>query len=236
MIPRSGGSALAPSVLIPERHHVGETQCRVSPALDRMCTCSVGHATRLAGSETAKAAEGLQRFYSEYAAALGAQIRMESPRLGEAEAEAMAGAIPPAYGALWVNDFLCELPWRVCASRPVSGDAHVNVRELRAALRHGIAEAGVRRSLQLLLVVDSRVVGGAMGKGCSAARLLNAELRPALPDILGRDPHTWDSCSALRDLILGTPPLACGSCFLAGAGCRSGVVTSSGPISTLSTV
>ncbi len=80
----------------------------------------------------------------------------------------MATGAPPAYEALWVNDLLRELPWRVSVSRLLGGDVHINVRELRAALRHGIAEAGRRRSLKLLMILDSRVAGGAMGKGCSS--------------------------------------------------------------------
>ena len=126
----------------------------------------------------------------------------------------MAAGTPPRYEALWVNDLLRELPWRVCASRPVGGDAHINIRELRSALRHGLAEVGSRRSLKLLMVLDSRVAGGAMGKGRSAARLLNAELRAVLPEILGRDVYLGflfgpsrlnpgDPPSRLRDLPHG---------------------------------
>ena len=164
-------------------------------------------------SETAKAAEYLPSFCTEYASAAGAQFRLECPQLGQEEAEAMAAGTPPMYEALWVNDLLRELPWRVCASRPVGGDAHINIRELRAALRHGIAEVGMRRSLKLM-VLDSRVAGGAMGKGRSAGRLLNAELRAVLPEILGRDLYLGflfgpsrlnpgDPPSRLRDLPHG---------------------------------
>ncbi len=99
----------------------------------------------------------------------------------------MAAGTPPVYEALCVNNLFRELPWRVCSSRPVGGDAHINIRELRAALRHGIAEVGTRRSLKLLMVLDARVAGGAIGRGRSVARLLNAELRAALPEILGCD-------------------------------------------------
>ena len=115
--------------------------------LDRMCTCEAKHDMRLQGSETAKAAEYLPSFCADYASAVGAQFRFEHPQLGREEAEVMAAGTPPRYEALWVNDLLRELPWRVCASRPVGGDAHINIRELRSALRHGLAEVGSRRSL-----------------------------------------------------------------------------------------
>lgn len=106
--------------------------------------------------------------------------------LGELEAAALSEGTPPQYEALWVNDLLREMPWRTVASRPV-GSEHINVRELRAALRHAFQEARGRRGLRVLSVLDSRVSIGALGKGRSASAQLNAELPAALPEILAQD-------------------------------------------------
>ena len=109
-----------------------------------MCSCAGVHAVRLTGSETTRAAEYLPRFCSEYAAAAAEAYRADPPSLGAEEADAMASGTPPVYETLWLNELLRCLPWRMCASRPVSSDAHLNVRELRSALRHALAEAGNR--------------------------------------------------------------------------------------------
>lgn len=190
--------------------------------LDRMCCCTGPHAVSLAGGETKKAAEYVPRFCTEYAAAAAAVHRADPPALGQDEAAAMATGTPACYEKFWINDLLRELPWVPTASRPVGGDAHINVRELRAGLRHGVMEARGARGLRILLVLDSRVSIGALGKGRSAAQLLNNELRAALPEILGQDLYLGflfgptrlnpaDAPSRLRPLAstgLGLPPWA----------------------------
>ena len=67
----------------------------------------------------------------------------------------MCEGTPPVFEKLWVNDLLQGLPWRATSARPVGGTDHINIRELRAALQHGLAEAGARRSLRLLMIQDS---------------------------------------------------------------------------------
>ena len=155
--------------------------------LDRMCVCTTPHAVTLEGSATKKAAEYLPEFCAAYADAVAQDIRARGTTLGAEEADALGAGTPPFYERLWVNDLLRRLPWRTTARRRMPGDDHINVRELRAALRHVLTEARGRQHLKVLMVLDSRVAMGALGKGRSAASLLNRELRAALPELLGQD-------------------------------------------------
>lgn len=99
----------------------------------------------------------------------------------------MSVGAPPRYEARLVNDLLRELTWRTVAARPMGGTEHINVRKLRAALRHALHEARGPSALRVLSVLDSRVSIGALGKGRSASRQLNGELRAMSTDILARD-------------------------------------------------
>ena len=155
--------------------------------LDQMCICTKPHAVQLSGSETTRAAEYLPAFCKQYAAATARHLQQLNTKPGIEEAAAMEEGTPARFEKLWVNDLLRELPWRTSSSRYVGGDAHINVRELRAALRHALQHTGRARGVRLLEVLDSRVSIGALAKGRSASKLLNDELRAACPDLVARD-------------------------------------------------
>ena len=155
--------------------------------LDQMCICVGPHRMQLAGSETKRAAEYLPDFCRQYADALAEDLRSRPGEPGSTEVEALRDGTPPRFEKLWVNDLLRELPWRATSSRMVGGDAHINVREIRAAIRHGMQHVGGARSVRLLELLDSRVSIGALAKGRSASTLLNDELRAAMPETVSRD-------------------------------------------------
>ena len=113
--------------------------------LDRMCECISPHAVELEGSATTPAAEYLPAFCAAYARAAGDHFRASPPQLGFDEAAALGEGTPARFEKLWVNDLLRDLHRAVTASRRAPGDAHINVRELRAGLRHAILEARGRR-------------------------------------------------------------------------------------------
>ena len=155
--------------------------------LDRMCQCVGPHAMQLTGGETKKAAKYLPAFCTAYAAATAAHVLAQPESPAMEEARALAEGTPARYEKLWVNDLLREVHWVACSSRLVGGDAHINVRETRAAIKHALQQAGRQRSVRVLEVLDSRVSIGALAKGRSASRLLNDELRAALPEVTARD-------------------------------------------------
>ena len=84
---------------------------------------------------------------SAYAAAAACAYRADPPRLGEEEAARLADRDVQGHESLMTNELLRSLGWRMVASRRADGYKHVNVRELRARLRHALTEAGRRRSL-----------------------------------------------------------------------------------------
>lgn len=155
--------------------------------LGRVCSCAGAHSVSLEGAGTTRVAQYLQKWSAEYALAMERELEITPSRLGACETEAMSVGAPPRYEARLVNDLLRELTWRTVAARPMGGTEHINVRNLRAALRHALHEVRGPSALRVLSVLDSRVSIGALGKGRSPSRQLNGELRAMLTDILARD-------------------------------------------------
>ena len=157
--------------------------------LDRPCSHSEPHAEVLEGSRTRAAAEYLPEFCDAYSAALKAAHVSCDPKLGEPEAASFGDSRRGIFEMLWLNDFVRGAPWRVITSRPEHDSAHINVKELRTLLGE-VTKAGEELpSSHVLGISDSRVSIGAAGKGRSASRLLNGEIRRKVPDVVGNDTY-----------------------------------------------
>eukprot|EP00438_Fugacium_kawagutii_P022352 Skav233118 [mRNA] locus=scaffold1342:395006:405928:- [translate_table: standard] len=87
---------------------------------------------------------------------------------------------------LWTLLAEC-LRYRLLFSKKKSGNRHINVGELRAALRTEKLLGSKKRSRRILLGLDSQVALGALLKGRSSSRSLNEELVRSLPLMLGYD-------------------------------------------------
>ena len=98
---------------------------------------------------------------------------------------------PGSCERLWVNDSARSLPWRVNRCDDEYAPDHIDVKEIRGALREIIKMAKKFPGSRLVNLMDSRVGIGACAKGRSASCLLNRELLTALPNIIGYDVHTW---------------------------------------------
>ena len=84
----------------------------------------------------------------------------------------------------------CALEYKVLFAKEKSGARHINVGELRAALKTEKTLSLRRRSTRQLLGLDSQVVLGTLTKGRSSSAALNAELVRSLPWMLALDSYS----------------------------------------------
>ena len=158
-------------------------------ALDQTCICEEPHPAHFEDNHTAAAADYMPGFCEQFACACRSGYDAAPPEFAKKDLELVAKDPDVRGERIWVNELLRSIPWRPRLSRPVPGSTHINVREARVALGC-IAHAGRQRfSSRVLAVVDSRVAIGAGGKGRSASRPLNRELRHALPELIGADTY-----------------------------------------------
>jgi hypothetical protein len=80
-----------------------------------------------------------------------------------------------------LREAVAGAPWKVLATCKFKESSHVNLQELRAVklLLRNLVRSGFKRE-QLVILTDSRVVLGALGKGRSSSTRLNAILRSML--------------------------------------------------------
>ena len=82
------------------------------------------------------------------------------------------------------------LRYRLLFSKAKSGARHINVGELRAALKTEKILGGRRPSSRLLLGLDSQVALGTLIKGRSASPAMNSELARSIPLMLANDVYS----------------------------------------------
>ena len=151
--------------------------------LGRMCNHRGAHAQPLKGARTTAAAAYSGQLCREWAALAAAQRALE----GEWGADDDGPPPGPEGGRLeqgFVNELVGSAAWRVVMNAPCEGEHHINVLEVRAALRAMEGRARSRPGSRQAYLLDSAVGIGCLAKGRSSSLALNAELLRGLPPLL----------------------------------------------------
>ena len=166
--------------VIRKRTTLGRIRAPWLEGLRRSCTGHHAH-LRLEGSVTGRSAQYHHSLCKEWARLTAEAHRAEAPCLATDDLVQASRPVRPAFESLAVNELMRAAQWHEQASFSLPRHAHINIKELRAAV-HAItkeAEAGFR--VKQLYFHDSRVALGCLVSGRSAAPSLNRELKPLLP-------------------------------------------------------
>ena len=106
-----------------------------------------------------------------------------------AQDEVPEGEEPVRAHPVW-SQLAKSLQFEVKAKKKVKKKTHINLSELDAALAAELRHGRSKPSSRLLLGSDSQVVLGALVRGRSSSKTLNARLQRALPDVLGYNLYT----------------------------------------------
>ena len=184
------GTLLSGSRAFAERHHIFRKPTRLGCVrapwlvhLARRCDGHHGH-WRLVGSRATAAAEYGAELCREWALATAAAFKQEQPSLAGADFDSLEDKARPRYERLALNEWMAPHPWHVAFRQPARPEHHINLKELRSALKALQLEARTSPCTKQYYVLDSRVDLGCAAKGRSASPVLNAELRASLPDVL----------------------------------------------------
>ena len=116
------------------------------------------------GSRASAAAEYDSELCREWALATSAAWKQEQPLLAGADFDSLEDKARPRYERLALNEWMASHPWQVAFRQPARPEHHINLKELRSALKALQLEARPNPCAKQYYALDSRVaLGGCQG-------------------------------------------------------------------------